>query len=456
MKKLNLPKFNLALFFVAVTTTFSPSARAVEIAFEQDSSVPLVYLNVALKAGSVQDPEGKSGLTNFMGEMLLRGTRSKTKEQIDLALDQIGAKLAIETRADAMILRGSVLATQLDPFLALVNEILTQPSFPENEIRKLRSEVTSAILEELGSDPTLATLRFTKLLFRNHPYGKPVMGTIKDVAKLNRAEVLKQYERLVRDKFLLIVGAGDAKTGKIETWAEGLAHARPNTGHEPMEKVTRPEDAPSRRLVIIDKPDRTQTQINGGQIGVRMTDSRFFPLYLGNYAFGGGSFSARLMVEIRVKRGWSYGANSYFRHGIQPRSWQFHLFPAAKDTAPALETTLKMVEELKEKGITPEEFDFSKRSLVNSAGFMYNTSKKRVENKLLERTLDLPDGFMKSFGPELSKVQLADVNAALKDYLRPDRLTIAVLGTASDLKEPLAKAAGIRVEKVEVIPYTQE
>jgi predicted Zn-dependent peptidase len=115
-----------------------------------------------------------------------------------------------------------------------------------------------------------------------------------------------------------------------------------------------------------------------------------------------------------------------------------------------------MAEDLKANGITPEEFDFAQRSLVNSAGFMFNTPKKRVENKLLERTLDLPDGFMKSYGPELQKVTLAQTNQALKDFLKPDKLAIAVLGTAKDLKEPLAKAAGVPVDKVEVVPYTQD
>lgn len=442
-----------AAFFMLL---FALPAQAVEIAFEQDRSVPLVNINIAVKAGTVTDPKGQSGLTHFMGEMLLRGTRNRTKEQIDLDLDQMGAKLAVETRAEALIVRGAVLVSQLEPFLKLLTEIVTEPSFPEGEIRKLKSEVVSGILQELGSDSSLATRRFTRFLFRDHPYGKPVPGTVADVEKLTRAQVQKHYDLLFRDRNLLVVGAGDAAVARIEDWGRQLAAARPNASEKAIEKVARPEDPASRRLVIIDKPERTQTQINAGQVGVRMTDSRFFPLYLGNYAFGGGSFSARMMVEIRVKRGWSYGANSYFRHGLQPRSWQIHLFPAAKDTPAALEYSLKMVEELRSKGITAEEFDFNKRSLVNGAGFMYNTPKKRVENKVLERTLDLPDGFMKSYGPEIEKVKLADVNAALGDFLRPERLTITVLGTAADLKETLARAAGMPIEKVEVVPYTEE
>ena len=446
----------LLFAFIALSVSFGIRVHAAEIAFEPNSALPIVYVNVAIKAGYVTDPAGQSGLTNIMGEMLLRGTKTRVKEQIDLALDQMGARLEVETRAESVILRGAVLSSQLEPFLSLVDEILTQPVFPEDEIRKLKSEIISGIEEELGRDPSLASRRFIKFLFLDHPYGKPVLGTINDVRNLTRPAILGHYERLVRDPYILVVGTGNASEERIVRWTEALASKRKVSDAEALPKITRPTEAPQRRVLLVDKPERTQTQINIGQIGIKMTDDDFFPLYLGNYAFGGGSFLSRLMTEIRSKRGWSYGANSGFRFGTQPRSWLTHLFPASKDSPAALEFTLKMIQDLKERGLSAEEFAFAKRSIVNGAGFMYDTPKKRVENKLLERTLDLPDGFMQSYAAKIDKVSLEQVNSSLKDYLRPDRLAITVLGTAKNLKEPIARAAGVPIEKVEVVPYTQE
>jgi len=96
------------------------------------------------------------------------------------------------------------------------------------------------------------------------------------------------------------------------------------------------------------------------------------------------------MTEIRVKRGWSYGAESYFHFGRQPRSWSFSFAVANKDAAAALTLTLQLLQILRDQGITLPEFEFARRSLVNRAAFMYDTPQKRVENLLLERTLDLP------------------------------------------------------------------
>jgi len=457
---LSFDKFRIIIMLI-LGTFFSFKAYPIEIAFEEDSRLPLININIAIKAGSVSDPPGQEGLTNFMGEMLLRGTQSRTKQQLDLALDQMGATFEVETRAEALIFRGAVLSSQLGPYLKLLTEILTQPKFPEFEIKKLKSEIISGLVEELGHDGSLSSRRFTRFLFRGHPYGKSVLGRMKDIENITQGQILDHYHQLFQDRALLVVGSGATTQADITTWANNLASLCPDSRLKtanlpPLKMDDTPKDASERRLLIIDKPERTQTQIHFGQIGILMTDKDFFPLYLGNYAFGGSSFSAILMTEIRVKRGWSYGANSFFRFGTKPRSWQVHLFPASKDTPNALTHSLKLLEDLKNNGIPLSQFELAKRSLINKSGFIYNTPRKRVENTLLEKTLNLPTDFMKSYGNELQKVSLADVNMALKSFIKPENLAISVLGTASELKQSLTQAAGVSESQVEVVSYSED
>jgi len=453
MRKINW----LVLLVLAILTPSIPvPASAAEVVFEKDASLPLVFLNVAIKTGAVSDPVNQLGLTNFMGEMMLRGTTERNKEEIDLAIDQMGAQLEVETRSETMIFRGAVLASQLDPYLALLKEILTRPSFPQDEIANLKSEVESQILEEHSNDERLAGLAFTSFLFGDHPYGKPILGKVATVQKLTRKEIIAHYRDLISDDTILVVGSGDTTHEKISDLVHSLKAALPAHGIHPLPKIEEPENPSHKRLLIVDKPDRTQTQITGGQIGITMKDPNYFPIYLANEAFGGESFSSEMMHQIRVERGWSYGAYSYFKYAREPRSWQFYLFPAEKDTPDALAYTLAMIRGLKEHGITQKEFAFAKERLVNSAGFMYNTPMKRVENTLIERLLGLPEGFMKSYGPNLEKVTYGDANSSIQDFLRPDQLSIVVVGTAKDLKSKLAQAAGIPESQIEVVPYAQE
>jgi zinc protease len=433
------------------------SALAIETRFENDPSLPIVYLNVAVKAGAANDPKGQSGIANFVGEMMLRGTKNRSKQQIDEQLDQLGATLDVETRAEALIFRGRVLSSRLAEYMEIVQDILLNPSFPSREIAKLKGEVVSSIIEARGKDNGLGKIFWESFLFEGHPYGKPILGKTKDLEALKRDDLVRHYASLFQDRNLLVVGSGDADTTFVEAWAARIAEKRPNgSSPNPIVVSDPPKPWPARRILFVDKPDRTQTQVYFGQIGKRMTDPDFFPLYLSNHVFGGGSFSARMMTEVRVKRGWSYGAASFFRHGIRPRSWQAYTFPAAKDTEGALGLVSQMLRDWKEKGITPEEYAFAKASLINSAGFTYNTPAKRVENILLEKTLDLPDGFMKTYAKNLEKVSIDDANRVVRDYIDPDKMSVMVLGTAKDLKPKVAKALGAQESEIRVVPYTRE
>lgn len=433
------------------------SAFAIDTRFENDASLPIVYLNVAVKAGAANDLQGESGVTNFVGEMMLRGTKTRSKAQIDEALDQLGATLAVETRSEALIFRGRVISSKLAEYMEILQDIISNPSFPKKEVKKLKAEVSSQILEQRGRDNSLGKVLWEAFLFEGHPYGKPILGKTKEIDRLKRDDLTRHYSNLFQDRNMLVVGSGDAEVSFVKSWADRLAEKRPNSG---AENAIRISDAPrpgnQKRVRFINKPDRTQTQLYFGQVGVRMTDPNFFPLYLSNHVLGGGSFSARLMTEVRVKRGWSYGAYSYFRHGIRPRSWQAYTFPATKDTPDAITLIDGMLRDYKEKGITEEEFQFAKASLINSAGFTFNTPAKRVENILLEKTLDLPDGFMKSYASHLEPVTREQANNAVKTFINPDQMNILVLGTEKDLKSKVATALKVPEASIEVVPYSKE
>lgn len=431
----------------------SGAAMADGILWERDDSVPLVYINLGIRSGGGHDPVGMDGLSNFMGEMLMRGTRRRSKEQIDLELDRMGARLDFDTRTEFMVIRGAVLTSQLEPYLKLLTEILTEPSFPESEIKKLRAELISGLTDELGNDAATARKHFQKMLFGDHPYGRPILGSIKTIEKINRARVTESFNRTIRGNLFFASGIGNQDSSRIERWVEDLKKRRP--GGKLPAPIAIPTLAQKRRYLIVDKPDRTQTQIIGGHLGIAVTDPDYYGAYVGNYAFGGGSFLSRMFSEIRVKRGWSYGANSGIRIARTLRSWEFSLAPASKDTPDALAYALKMIEDLDALGITSKEFEFSKTSLINNSKFSFNTPGKRIELALVEQAIELPPGFFRREEAEISKLGLQQVNRALAGLIEPKSLNIVVLGTASQIREPIAKALGINPLEIEVVPFNE-
>lgn len=440
------------LLFTLLSSSLSPAA---ELYFEKDASLPLVYVTAAFRGGATQDPDGKSGLSDLMGKLMLRGTKNKSKQQIDLALDQMGASLEFDTRSEFIAFRGMVLSENLDAFLSLMSEILVSPSFRSQDFEKLKKEQSSQLLEELGQDRSLIKLRFEETFFKGHPYSKPVAGKIKDIQSITVADLQKQYQKLINQSQMVILGAGDTSEKAFDRFLSSVKIERNQTSHLNAlpEFTTEPKKL---RVVIFDKPDRTQTQVMIGQKGVTIRDPEIDALQLANHAFGGSSFQARLMVELRVKRGWTYGAGSAFRLGSKSHSWRVGFFPKNADTPPAIKEALKLIADLKKSGISETEFSASKQGLVNSAGFSYNTPQKRLENKLIEVLYGLPEGYFKNYANRLSALSLANVNTAIEKFITPDQLLIGVLGTASVSKAEIAKALGMKDSDIEVQSYQKE
>ena len=424
-----------------------------EFSFEADHSLPLVYVNIALKGGATQDPDGKNGVTDLMSRLLLRGTKFKTKQQVDQTLDQLGAELDTETRAEYIVLRGSVLSENIVPFLTLLEEIITTPSFRPSEFEKLKKEHISEILDQLNNDQKLIRTKFDQVFFQNHPYSKANMGKVKDIQSLTLSDIQNQYKHLMDQSRMLILAAGDTQESSFDSF---IKHLNEKLNFKTnIEAIPPFKNTPTKlRVVIFDKPDRTQTQVVIAQAGTSFKDASYDALQLGNFAFGGGSFLSKLMIELRVKRGWTYGAGSGFKMGSQAHSWRVSFFPKNSDTPPAIKEALKMITDLHDHGITQTEFDAAKRSMVNSAGFNYNTPSKRMDNMLVEKVFGLPAGYHKDAARRIQALTLADVNNAFKAFIQPDHLMVGLVGTASISRSEIAKELGLPEKSVEVVDYT--
>jgi len=442
----------ILLFLISIP---SSGALASEFFFEKDPSLPLVHVIAAFRGGSTQDPEAKSGATHLMGELMLRGTKQKTKSQIDQALDQMGGAIEFETRAEFIAFRGSVLSSNLKSYLSLLNEILTLPSFRAQELEKLKKEHISQLLDQLNQDRSLVRLRFDQTFFKGHPYSKPNDGKIKDIQGVSVADLQKQYQHLVSDSNFVLLAAGDTEKAAFESFLQEIRSKRttPTVVSPTPEFSSEPAKL---RVVIFDKPERTQTQVLIGQKGVSFKTPDLDALQVANHAFGGGGFQARLMIELRVKRGWTYGAGSSFKLGSSPHSWKVGFFPKNDDTPAAIAEALKMIRALKEQGLSQAEFDSSKRSIINSAGFSYNTPSKRLENRLTEVMFGLPEGYFRDFADRVSKLDLKAVNEAVARFIQPEHLMVGLVATASVSQGAIAKALGIPEKQIEVQSYQKE
>ena len=420
---------------------------------EASHAVPLVSIVVALRSGSAADPAGKEGLARLGLRMLRRGCAGLSAEQIDFTIDALGAEMAVDVSASTVAIHAQVIARNVDAFVDLLARLLATPTFPQDEIDRLKRETIAEIIESRDSDRVVATKAFQRTLFAGHPYGRNAGGTTGSVAAITRDDVLAYYRRHVVQANVVVGLSGDVAAARASVIAKRMVEGLPG-GEAARDDVAEPAMPSGRRLLIVDKPERTQTQILVGALGTSPHDEDHVAFSVANAIFG-GTFTSRLMREVRSKRGWSYGASARASIDRHRQSWVMWTFPAAEDAAACLKLTLELMETWVSEGVTEEELAFIKGYLIGSHAFDVDTAAKRLHQALDEELLALPSGYYEKWTDRVAAVTLEEGSRAVRRRLDPERLLAVVLGTASDVGDAL-RAAVPRLGETTVVPFDAE
>jgi zinc protease len=225
-------------------------------------------------------------------------------------------------------------------------------------------------------------------------------------------------------------------------------------GPAATDQIAEPGMQPGRRLLVVDKPERTQTQILVGTLGTSAHDADHVELVVANAVFG-GTFTSRLVREVRSKRGWSYGASSRVSVDRHRQAWVMWTFPAAEDAAPCLKLTLDLLAMWLERGVLSSEVAFIKRYLVRSHAFEVDTATKRLHQALDVELLALPEDYYTAWVDRVRGVTPEGASAATKRRIRAEDLLIVVVGTASQVLEPLRDAVP-QLAEARVVPFDAE
>ncbi|HWZ88843.1 MAG TPA: insulinase family protein, partial [Polyangiaceae bacterium] len=229
-----------------------------------------------------------------------------------------------------------------------------------------------------------------------------------------------------------------------------ISDALPN-GEGLVDTTPEPVAVPGRRLVIVDKPERTQTQILIGCLGSHTRDEDHVALLVANTIFG-GTFTARMTQEVRSKRGWSYGAYSNVPFDRRRQTFTMWTFPKADDAGPCLRLELDMLHEFREKGVTKNELSWAKRYLVRSHAFAIDTAAKRVGLELDQALYDLPRDYYSRYLERVQTVTLEECNLAVQKRLSDEDLLVTVVGTESVIGDAVRGAID-RLASSEVVPF---
>jgi zinc protease len=409
---------------------------------EASPDTPLVWFDVAIRGGAAADPVGTEGLHRHASLLARRGAGSRDRHALDDMLDSMGAALDISVSRDAVTLSGLCLSRHLDAVIELCADVLADPRLSEDEHARLLRETPQVLDEIRDDDSALATRWFDWVCSPGHPYGRTSLGTEHSLERITRQAATELWKREVVANNLVIGLAGDIDDSAAQRIVQRLTERIPqggrattivdDIGDETMMKR-------GRRMILVDKPDRTQAQLRVGHLALRYGHPDTAALALAEAVFG-GMFSSRLMQEIRVKRGWSYGAGCALRRSRLPHWFEIWTAAAIDVAGPAVALTLELLADYAAHGPTDDEVDFARSYLVGAMPFHVATARQRMQLAVRDAVFELPAGYTAKLPEALGQLTADDVRAACKRHLRPeDAVTVAV--TTAEQAEAALSAA---------------
>jgi len=420
---------------------------------ETSHALPLISIGIGTRNSALHDAEGLEGLSRLTARLMRRTGGGRDPQAIDTEIDSLGASISADVSHSVTLFQGTVIRRSLDAFMQLVTDILARPGLAESELSRLVRETSAELVETLDDDRSLARRWFRKRLFGEHTYSRSLNGTSATLSNIRLEHVVACARRLAAQDGLVFAFSGDIDAETADRYAQELTAAAP-PGPELTDNVPDPVVPPGRRLILVDKPERTQTQILIGGLGTHPADPDHTALSVGNTIFG-GTFTARLTQEVRSKRGWSYGAYSSFPIDRRRQGFNLWTFPKAEDAAPCIALELELLHALRDGGVTKKELGWVKRYLTRSHAFAIDTPSKRIGLALDELLYDLPARYHQDYLARIASVTLEEVNAALQSRISDEDLLIVVVGTASELRDKI-EAVIPNLTSTEVVRFDTE
>lgn len=396
------------------------------------SKLPIVSLQLLIRAGSVLDPEAKAGLANLVASLLRRGTKTRSAIQIADEIDFVGGSLNISSDKDFVRASVKVLAKDLDGALDLLSDILVNPTFDPVELERSRREVMASIQASEDDPGDVSRRAFEELVFGFHPYHRPSEGYASTVETLLREDLVLFHDTYYRPNNAILAVVGDIPrdtiTSKIEKYMGSWRRRWIDYPFIPA--------APQKSKVHQKEIDKkiTQANIYLGHLGISRKNPDYYAILVMNRILGEGSVGSRMGVSIRSEQGLAYHVHSRFNAGWFPSSFEVVMQTKNESANRAIESALAEVEKIRESGVTDEELNDAKTYFTSLFPVELETNDK-LANLLLEcEFYGLGMDYFDRYPVLIDLVAKEDVLRVARQYLNPDNLCLVVVGNAQETK----------------------
>jgi zinc protease len=421
-------------------------ASGLEVMVVPRKDPPVVTVAMSVRAGLYDEERRTLGVASFTAEMLRKGTRRRTADQIAEAIDAAGGSLTTAAASERSGIECTVLSKDAELCLDLLADMLLEPTFPEQEMGEVRDGLVGSIKQRYDDPRLLAEAHFDNLLFGDdHPDGWVPMP--EDIERVTRADLQGFWRAYYRPNNSLLVVAGDVDVAGLRRSLDRRLGGWKGAPVPPRrEPVIPPRHG--KRFVLVDKDDLTQSTLLFGHPGIKHSDPDWYAATMVNYVLGGSDFSSRLMVEVRARRGLTYGISSSYGASLYQGAFEVEAATRNESAWAALSASLEELRRMKAEGPSAPELAKARGFYAGSTPFNLQSVASLADSIATAELHGLGVSYVRDLAVRLAAVDVAQARAAAAAHLLPDDVIVVIVGKGAAVAPQLEKA-GVTFERVD-------
>ncbi len=401
--------------------------------------VPLVDISAIVKSGAAADPAGQEGLAMATAGLLRKGTTSRSAQQFSADLDFIGGTFDAEARPDFTSISAEFLTKDLARGLDLFSDALLHATFPQDETEKLLAQSLDGVKAAKDDPRSVMLSYFSGYLYGTHPYGRSPDGDEVSLKQIQREAIVKLYEANYAPGNTILAVAGEFNAAELKAKLEELfggwpAHAVKVVPIPPVLPVK------GKKLLLVDKPDASQTYFAIGNTGVAVNDPDRVAIEVVNTIFG-GRFTSELNEALRVESGYTYGVQSFFVQRKVAGPFAIFSFTKNETTTPAIDLALQVLAKLHKDGVTEKQLNSAKSYIKGQFPPNIETSRQLARAIASHEFYGLGDDEVNQLEARVDAVTPEVARQVIQKHFPEENLVFVLIGKASAIGPAVQKYA---------------
>lgn len=395
----------------------------------QNSEVPLVQFQLQIKGGMLLEDPSKIGVSNMMAQLMTKGTANRTAEELETAIESLGATIRASASSESISISGTTLARNYDQTMDLVREILLEPRWDEQEFNLIKQSTLSRLQQMMGNPGSIASLQFSKLIYGDgHILANNTMGTIESVNAITIDDLKAYYEAFMSPTVATFHVAGDVPQARVSASLSAIDQQwQPKDVAIPSPAVPEPPSSP--QVYFYDVPDAKQSVINIGYPALAVTNPDHYPATVMNYRLGGGGFASELTQELREGKGYTYGISSGFGGSNIPGPFSVGTSVRTNITAEALQLIRDIMANYGDN-FDEEDLDVTKSFLIKGNARAFETLGAKLGMLTNISNYGFPDNYVSQRELIVENMTVDEIKRLATTYVNPDRMYYLVVGDA--------------------------